>query len=153
MVRASKQIQNQKEFEQKVLDMRRTARVIAGGRRFSFRAAVAIGNRKGKVGVGVGKGADVSKAIEKAYNDAKKNLITVPMRDNRTIPYEVEAKFAASWVRLKPAPSGHGLIAGGPVRIIADLAGIKDISAKIISRSANKLNNARATIKALKSIS
>ncbi len=140
------------EFDQKVLDIRRTARVVAGGRRFSFRVTVALGNRKGKVGLGVGKGGDVAGAIEKAVNQAKKNLIIIPLNDKKTIPHEVEAKFGAAKVLIKPGAEGRGLIAGGPLRIIADLAGIKNITGKILGRTVNKLNNARATMEALKKL-
>ena len=140
------------EFDQSVLDIRRTARVVAGGRRFSFRATVVVGNRKGTVGVGVGKGPDVSNAIEKAVFQAKKRLISIPINDKKTIPHEVAAKASASRVILKPAREGSGLVAGGPVRIIADLAGIKNLTSKILGRTANKLNNARATMEALKKL-
>ena len=140
------------EFDQKVLDIRRTARVVAGGRRFSFRATVVIGNRTGKVGLGVGKGADVSTAIEKAVNQAKKGVIFIDLGEKKTILHEVEAKFGAARVRLKSAGPGRGLVAGGPIRVIADLAGIKNLTGKILSRTANKLNNARATIEALKKL-
>lgn len=144
--------QEKSEFDQATLDVRRTARVVAGGRRFSFRAAVVVGNRSGKVGFGVGKGADVSDAVEKAIYYAKKNLVTVPLTEKKTIPYEVEAKYSAAKVILKPAAEGHGLVAGGPVRIIADLAGIKNLTAKILGRTVNKVNNARAAIEAIKKL-
>lgn len=137
------------EFEQGVLDVRRTARVVAGGRRFSFRATVVVGNRNGKVGLGVGKGADVSSAIDKAVYQAKKNIIIVPLTEERSIPQEVNSKFSASRVLLKPAREGRGLVAGGPVRIIADLVGIKNLTSKILGRTVNKLNNAKATMEAL----
>lgn len=139
------------EFDQKLLDVARVARIVAGGRRFSFRATVAIGNRAGKVGIGVAKGQDVSQAVNKAVNEAKKRLISVPIKET-TISYDVFSKYGAAKVLLKPAAKGRGLVAGGVVRIICELAGIKDISAKIISRSTNKLNNARATIEAFKKL-
>ncbi len=139
------------EYDQKVLDMARVTRVVAGGRRFSFRATVGLGNKKGKIGVGVGKGLDVSQAVEKAVADAKKNMIVVVLKDG-TIPHEIEAKYAAARVFLKPAPKGKGLVAGGAMRIICSLAGIENITAKIISKSTNKLNNARATLEALKKL-
>lgn len=140
------------EFDQKVLDIRRTARVVAGGRRFSFRATVVIGNRNGKVGIGTGKGADVSSAVEKAVGQAKKSIVFVPLGERKTIPHESEAKFAAARVLLKPAAEGRGLIAGGPIRVIADLGGIKNLTGKILGRTVNKLNNAKATIEALKNL-
>ncbi len=140
------------EFDQKVLDIRRTARVVAGGRRFSFRATVVIGNRKGKVGLGVGKGPDVAGAVEKGSFQARKYFIDVPLTEEKSIPREVEGKMDAARVLLKPAKSGRGLVAGGPIRIIADLAGIKNLTAKILGRTVNKLNNARATMEALKKL-
>lgn len=140
------------EYDQKVLDIRRTARVVSGGRRFSFRATVAIGNHNGKIGLGVGKGSDVTVAIEKAVNHAKKNVLQISLNDKKTIAHSVEAKFAAARIILKPGREGRGLVAGGPVRVIADLAGIKNLTAKIIGRTANKLNNAGATIVALKKL-
>ena len=137
------------EFDQRVLDVRRTARVVKGGRRFSFRATVIVGDRAGRVGMGMGKGSDVASAVEKGVSQAKKNIVPLTLKGH-TIPREVEAKFSAARIRLKPAREGHGLVAGGPVRVIADLAGIKDLTGKIVSRSPNKLNNARAVIEALK---
>jgi small subunit ribosomal protein S5 len=137
------------EYDNKVLDIRRVARVVAGGRRFSFRATVVIGNRKGKVGVGVAKGADVAQAVDKAIHQAKKHLIVVPLTKQGSIPHRVVAKFSSSRVLLKPAPEGSGIIAGGAVRAVADLAGIRNLSSKILSRSPNKLNNARAALAAL----
>jgi len=140
------------EFEQKLLDVTRTARMVAGGRRFSFRAVVIIGNKKGKVGVGVAKGADVSMAVEKAVRQAKRFLITVPITKDGSITDKVEAKYSAAKVMLKPAAKGRGVIAGGTVRAICNLAGIENITAKILGRTNNKLNNARATMLALKKL-
>lgn len=140
------------EFDQKVLDIRRVARVVQGGRRFSFRATVVIGNRKGKVGVGVAKGQDVSQAVEKAVHQAKKYLIVVPLTKHGSIPHEARMKFSSARVLLKPAPEGAGIIAGGAVRGVLDLAGVRNVSSKILSRSPNKLNNARAAIEALKQL-
>lgn len=144
------QVREKSEFDQATLDVRRTARVVAGGRRFSFRVTAVVGNRKGRVGVGVGKGPDVSSAVDKAVYYAKKHLITVPITEKKTIPHEVEAKHSAARVILKPAAEGRGLVVGGPVRMIADLAGIKNLTAKILGRTPNKVNNARAAIEALK---
>jgi small subunit ribosomal protein S5 len=141
------------EYEQKLLDIRRTARMVAGGRRFSFRALVIIGNKNGKVGVGLAKGADVTIAVEKAVNQAKKALIEVPITESKSISQMIEAKFGAAKVMLKPAPKGRGIIAGGAVRTICYLAGIENVVSKIIGRTTNKLNNAEATIKALKKLS
>ena len=145
-------IREKPEFEQKLLEVRRTARMVAGGRRFSFRAVVILGNKKGKVGVGVAKGADVSMAVDKAVKQAKKNLIDVVITEDSSILYKIEAKYSAARVMLKPATKGRGVIAGGTVRAICNLAGIENITAKIIGRTNNKLNNARATIKALEKL-
>ncbi len=144
--------QRKSEFAEKVLDIARVTRVVAGGKRFRFRATVVIGDKKGRIGVGLGKGLDVAQSVEKAKRDALKNLMTIKLKDNRTILYEVEAKYSAARVRLKPAKAGHGLIAGGACRVVLELAGVKDISAKILGRTSNKLTNALATIEALKQI-
>lgn len=140
------------EYEQKIIDIRRTARVVAGGRRFSFRVSLVAGNRKGKVGVGLGKAQDTAAAIEKAFRNAKKNIMEVPFVGDGRIPHEVDAKYGSSCIIMKPAPEGRGLVAGSSVRIVLDLAGAKNVNAKILSRSKNKLNNARATIVALKKL-
>lgn len=139
------------EYDQKLLDAARVTRVVAGGRRFRFRTVVIVGNRKGRVGVGVAKGQDMTLAVEKAASKGRKKIITVPIK-NETIPYEVSAKYGATKVLLKPAPVGKGIVAGGAVRVICDLAGISNISSKILSRSKNKLNIAKATIEALKKL-
>ncbi|MBU3895709.1 30S ribosomal protein S5 [Patescibacteria group bacterium] len=136
------------EFDSKLLDLARVTRVTGGGKRMTFRAVVAVGDKKGRVGLGVDKGRDVAQAVEKATRSAKKNLFTVVIKEN-TIPHEVFAKMGPARVMLKPQSKGRGLVAGGAVRTICELAGIKDVSAKILSRSKNKLNNARATIAAL----
>lgn len=138
------------EYDQKMLDLARVTRVVKGGRRFRFRATLVIGNRKGKVGVGVGKGGDVSDAIQKAYNDAKKNLVEIPLSGG-TIRYDVSAKEGSAKVLLKPAKEGRGLIAGGAIRAVSDLVGIKDIVSKSLG-SSNALNLSRATIKALRGL-
>lgn len=137
------------EFDQKILALRRVARVVAGGRRFSFAVALVAGNRRGQVGVGTGKAGDTALAIEKAFRDARKRMITVPMTDkNSSIAHDVSAKYASSVVSLMPA-RGRGLVAGGAVRTVLEYAGVTDITSKILSRSKNNLNNARATLKAL----
>jgi len=138
-------------FEEQVLDIRRVTRVTAGGKRFRFRATIVLGNGRGKVGVGVAKASDTQAAIEKARNKAKRNLIEVKLK-NHTIPHQVEAKFSAARVLLKPAVPGHGLMAGGPARIVLGLAGVQDATAKFIGPTKNKLTNALATIEALKRI-
>jgi len=144
------QRREKQEFEQKLLALDRVTRVVKGGRRFRFRATLVIGNRRGKVGVGVAKGSDVSDSIQKAYNDALKNMIMVRM-DGNTIPHDVNLKLGSAKVMLKPASEGRGIIAGGAVRAVVDLAGIRDIVSKSMGTS-NKLNVARATVEALKSL-
>ncbi|MBL7156265.1 MAG: 30S ribosomal protein S5 [Candidatus Pacebacteria bacterium] len=141
----------EREFESKLLDLSRIAHMKAGGRRFRFRALIIAGNKKGKIGVGVAKGKDVAQAIAKSTRLAEKKLITVPIINN-TIPHEVEAKFSTVRILLKPQKKGRGLVAGGTVRDICELAGIKDISSKLLSRTKNKLNIAKATIKALEKL-
>ena len=138
-------------FEEQVLDIRRVTRVTAGGKRFRFRATVIVGNGKGKVGVGVAKGTDTQAAIEKARSRAKSNLIEIKLKEH-TIPHQVEAKFSAARVLIKPAVSGHGLMAGGSPRVVLHLAGIRDATAKCLGRTKNKLTNALATVEALKQI-
>lgn len=140
------------EFKERVLDLRRVARVVAGGKRLSFRATVIIGDQQGKVGVGIGKGADVSQAILKAKAAAKKNMIHLELKENRTIAHSVEAKYSAARVLIKPAKRGNGLRAGSAVRSVLFLAGIKDATAKILGRTPNKLTNALAAILALKKL-
>lgn len=137
------------EFDQKVLDIARVSRVTKGGKRFSFRATIVIGDGKGRAGVGIAKGKDVVQSIQKATNQAKKNLITVPIK-NGTIPYQVEAKFSSAVVILKPARGG--VKAGGPVRAVAKLSGITALTGKLLSRTNNKVNIAMATLEALKKL-
>lgn len=137
------------EFDQKIISIRRVTRVMAGGRRFSFSVSIVIGNKKGKVGVGIGKAADTQLAIEKAVRNARKHIIEVPLNKKMRIPHDVHTKVASSEVMIMPAP-GRGLVAGSSVRTVLELAGVKDVTAKIFSRSKNKLNNARATVAALK---
>jgi len=139
------------EFQTKLLDLARVTRVTGGGKRMSFRATVVAGDKKGKVGIGVDKGRDVSQAIEKATRRAKKDLLSVVIIEG-TIPHEVKAKFGPAIILLRPQKKGRGLVAGGAVRTICDLAGIKSVSSKILSRSKNKLNNAKATMEALKKL-
>ena len=139
------------EYNHKVLDIARVARVTKGGKRFSFRATVVVGDEKGKVGVGVAQGKDVAQSVEKSINDAKKNFFTIPLIKT-TIPHEVLNKYKSAIVLLKPAEEGHGVKAGGPVRVVAQLAGIKNLTGKLISRTNNKINIARCTIEALKKL-
>ena len=139
------------EYETKLLDLARVTRVTGGGKRLRFRAVVVAGDKKSKIGIGIDKGRDVSQAIEKATSRAKKNMVTIVVKEG-TIPHQVEAKFGPARIMLKPQRKGRGLVAGGTVRTICDLAGIKNVSSKILSRSKNKLNNARVTIEALKKL-
>ncbi len=138
-------------FQDQVLDLRRVTRVVAGGKRFRFRATVVIGDGRGSVGVGIAKGADVQQAIQKARNDAKKNIITFKIKQG-TIAHESTAKFSAAEVLLRPARTGHGLLAGGPTRTVLTLAGVRDITAKCLGGTKNKLTNALATVEALKQL-
>ncbi|MBI5306526.1 30S ribosomal protein S5 [Candidatus Wolfebacteria bacterium] len=139
------------EFKEKVLDLRRVARVMAGGKRFRFRATIVLGNEKGSVGIGIGKGFDVAQSVEKAKANAKKNMMVVNLK-NGTIPHEVDSKFSAARVLIKPAKKGNGLKAGGAVRTVLLLVGVKDATAKCLGGTKNKLTNAMATIEALKKL-
>lgn len=139
------------EFDQVTIDARRVARVMAGGRRFNFSIVVVIGDRKGRVGVGLGKGVDTALAIDKAARDAKKNLITIPRVASGSIPHEVSTKYASSTVEIIPS-RGRGLVAGSAMRTVLDLGGVTDVVAKIHTRSKNKLTIARATVEALKKL-
>jgi small subunit ribosomal protein S5 len=136
------------EFEQVTIDARRVARVMAGGRRFNFSLVVVIGDKKGRVGVGLGKGVDTALAIDKAVRDAKKHLLTVLRTKSGSIPHQVVCKYASSTVEIMPSP-GRGLVAGSAVRTVLDLAGVTDVVTKIHTRSKNKLTIARATVAAL----
>ncbi len=146
-----RELKSKSEYKEKVIDMRRVTRVVAGGKRFRFRATVVIGDEKGKVGVGVAKGSDVAQAIDKSKTDAKKKMITIFLKD-RTIIHEIDAKYSAAKVMIKPAKSGHGLKAGGAVRSVLLLAGVRDATAKCLGSTKNKLTNALATIEALKKL-
>ncbi|MDO8536827.1 MAG: 30S ribosomal protein S5 [bacterium] len=145
-------VAKKEEFKEKVIDLRRVTRVVAGGKRFRFRATVILGDEKGRVGVGIAKGADVAQSIAKAKGFAKKNIVRINLKDQRTIPHEVSAKYSAARVLLKPASPGHGLRAGGAVRFVLSLAGVKDATAKCLGRTPNKLTNALAAMEALKKL-
>ncbi|MCL5006947.1 MAG: 30S ribosomal protein S5 [Patescibacteria group bacterium] len=148
----SDNLNNRKDnFNEEVLDLRRVTRVVAGGKRFRFRATVVVGDGNGRVGIGVAKGSDVEQAVSKGRVQAKKKLIKVKMKD-RTIPHEVEAKFSAAKVLIKPASAGRGLIAGGAVRVVLKMAGVQDATAKCLGTTTNKLTNALATLKALEQL-
>ncbi len=140
------------EFDQKIISIRRVARVVTGGRRFSFSVALVAGNRKGMVGVGLGKAGDTSLAIEKAFSSARKNMVTANLTKEMSVPHEVQAKFSSSRVTIMPA-ADRGIIAGSSVRTVLELAGVKDVGGKVRSGSKNKLNIARATLVALSMLS
>ncbi|PJC65365.1 MAG: 30S ribosomal protein S5 [Candidatus Colwellbacteria bacterium CG_4_9_14_0_2_um_filter_50_12] len=137
------------EFKDRVLEIRRVTRVIAGGKRFRFRSTIVVGDMKGRIGVGMGKSIDLQQAIQKARHNAKKNVVKIVLHGG-TIPHEVLAKFSAAKVILKPAREGHGLMAGGAVRIVLKLAGVRDATAKCLGTTTNKLTTAMATVEALK---
>jgi small subunit ribosomal protein S5 len=140
------------EFKERVLDMRRVTRVVAGGKRFRFRCTIVLGDEKGRIGIGVAKGLDVQQAVAKAKADAKKNMLVINLKDGRTIAHEVIAKYSAAKVLIKPASKGHGLRAGGAMRFVLSFAGVRDATAKVLGRTPNKLTNAMATIEALKKL-
>ncbi len=136
------------EFDQMTIDVRRVARVVAGGRRFSFSVTVVIGDHKGRVGVGIGKGTDTALAIEKATRNARRHLIQIPLTSSGSILHEVSARYTSSCVTIAPSP-GRGIVAGSAMRIVIELSGVTDVVGKILSRSKNKLTIARATVQAL----
>jgi small subunit ribosomal protein S5 len=140
------------EFDQKILNIRRVTRVVAGGRRFSFSVALVAGDKKGSVGLGLGKAGDTALAINKALRNAKKNMVRLNLTKTMSIPHELSAKFSSSYVMLRPN-KGRGLVAGSVVRDIVKLSGVKDITGKILSNSKNKLNNAKAVMAALSQVS
>lgn len=139
-----------KEYEETTLSIDRVTRVVKGGRRMRFRALVVVGNKKGKVGVGTGKAGEVQAAVQKAARAAKRAMIRIPLR-GFTIPHMVEVKHKAAHIRLLPASAGTGMVAGGAVRVILDMAGVKDVLSKRFG-SSNKLVNAQATIFALQKL-
>lgn len=139
-----------KEFVEKLVKLNRTAKVVKGGRRFSFSALTVVGDQKGKVGYGFGKANDVAEAIRKSIEKAKKNMVIVPIK-NGTIPHEIQAEFKSSVVLLKPACSGTGIIAGGPVRAVLEVAGATDVLSKSLG-SSSQVNVVRATFEAIKGL-
>lgn len=149
--RENRFIPKKSEYKEKTLDLRRVTRVVAGGKRFSFRCTLVIGDERGTVAVGIAKGQDVAQSIDKARNNAKKHLLKVALKGT-TLAHEVDAKFSAARVLIKPAQAGSGLKAGGAVRTVLLMTGIKDASAKCLGRTKNKLTNALATVEALKKL-
>ena len=140
----------EREFEQKLVDLSRVTRVTKGGKQLSFRATIVIGDQKSKVGFGIGKSADVSTAISKAVKQAKKDMVTVPLKDE-TISHAITMKAGAGKVMLKPANKGKGIKAGGAMRVVLELAGIPNVTGKILG-SKNKINTLYATFEALKAL-
>jgi len=140
-----------KEFEETVVQINRISKKTKGGNQIRFSALVVVGDRKGKVGVGLSKAGDVRNAIRKAIAAAKRRLITVPLKGT-TVPYSIREKFSAAKVLIRPAPPGSGIIAGGPIRVVMEAAGVRDVSGKILGTK-NKISNVYATLKALESIS
>jgi len=136
------------EFEQRTVELSRVTRVMAGGKRMRFRALIVVGDKKGRVGAGLAKGADVSLAISKATTKAKRDLVTIPLKGD-TLPHEITVKYKSARVLIKPAPTGTGIIAGGPVRIVLELGGVPNVVSKILG-SSNKVNNVRAVLAAFK---
>ena len=136
----------QEEWEERVVEIKRTSKKTKGGNRIGFTALVVVGDGKGKVGFALEKARDVASAIKKAMRKAKKNTIVVPLKENRTIPHQVEVKFKAARVMMKPGRKGTGLIAGSVVRTIAEVAGIEDLTAKILGTN-NKYANVQAVFK------
>jgi len=149
--RPGSEVPAESDYEEKNIEVARVTRVTKGGKRMRFRVLSVIGNHKGRAGFGLAKGLDVAAATAKATTKARKSLITLPLV-NETIPHAVEAKFAAARIILKPAPKGTGIKAGGPVRSVLELAGVPNITAKILG-SKNKVNNVKAVFKALKLLS
>lgn len=143
-------VEEEKQFDERVVNIDRVARVVKGGRRFRFRALVVVGDKKGKVGIGIAKGADVTTAVAKAVDVAKKNFISVNLYKG-TLPHEVEAKVGGARILVKPAAPGTGLIAGGTVRTVLEVAGVSNALSKSLG-SSNKINTAYATIAALNAL-
>lgn len=143
--------QEPKEFEETVVEIKRVSKKTKGGNTIRFSALVVVGDKKGKVGIGLSKAPDVSSAIRKSIESAKRRMVTIPLRGT-TVPYSVEEKFSAAHVLVKPAPPGSGIIAGGPVRIVLEAAGVKDAVAKVMGTS-NKVSNVYAALRALDTIS
>lgn len=138
-------------FEEKIVSVDRISRTVSGGRRMRFRVLVVVGDRNGRVGVGMAKSNEVASASAKASRKARKNMITVPIH-NDTIPHDLDFHYGSAHIIMKPAPAGSSVIAGGPVRAVVELAGIRNVTSKILGGTSNKLNNVMATFEALRSL-
>lgn len=147
----TKSIDGQSDLEQKVLQISRVSRTVSGGRRMRFRALVILGDKKGKIGMGIGKGTEVALAVQKATHKARKNMLSIIITDTGTIPHEINSSYGSARIIMRPASEGTSIIAGNTIRSIAEVAGIRNLVAKIIG-SSNKINNAYATIIALQQL-
>jgi small subunit ribosomal protein S5 len=143
--------QEDKEFEDRVVQVNRVSKKTSGGNKIGFSILVVLGDRKGRVGAGLGKAGDVLSGIRKGSAYAKKHMVTVPLHEDRTIPHRIELKYGAAKILLKPAPRGSGIIAGGAVRVILELSGLKDVVGKMLGTN-NKITNVYATLEALKKL-
>jgi small subunit ribosomal protein S5 len=149
--KTSKSKEKETEWQERVVQIRRVTKVVKGGKKLSFRAILVIGNEKGQVGVGVGKASDVIGAVKKAVTDGKKNLVTIPITKNSSIPHIVTGQSGAAKVIIRPSAPGSGVIAGGAVRTMLELGGVKNILAKQLG-SSSPLNNARAAVNAFNNL-
>nr|YP_009500426.1 ribosomal protein S5 [Gracilariopsis heteroclada]AXE43588.1 ribosomal protein S5 [Gracilariopsis heteroclada] len=146
--KSTKNKEQDQNWEEKVVQVKRVTKVVKGGKKLSFRAILVVGNEKGQIGVGIGKASDVIGAVKKGVSDAKKHIIHIPLTKSYSIPHPIEGISGAAKVIIKPSAMGSGVIAGGSTRIVLELAGVKNILAKQL-RSSNSLNNARAVLNAL----
>ena len=142
---------NRVEWQERVVAIQRVTKVVKGGKKLSFRAVVVVGDEQGKVGVGIGKATDVINAVKKGVTDSRKNIISVPLTSSNSIPHKISGRFGAAKLILRPSAPGSGVIAGGSVRTVLELAGVKNILSKQLG-SNNLLNNARATLDGLSNL-
>jgi len=149
--KSSRTKEKETNWQERVIQIRRVSKVVKGGKKLSFRAIVVVGNERGQVGVGVGKASDVIGAVRKGVADGKKHLVDIPLTKSSSIPHPVKGKGGGAKVMMRPAAPGTGVIAGGAVRTVLELAGVRNILAKQLG-SSNPLNNARATVNALETL-